>query len=43
MNGANAAGTRLYRVIDRLGRILLSTTDNQQALRTAQTDQRCFE
>ena len=43
MTGGNASGARLYRVIDRMGRIILTTADNALATRTSQSDPRCFQ
>jgi hypothetical protein len=43
MPGGNAMGARFFRVIDRVGRIILTTPDYQQALRFSQTDARCFQ
>jgi hypothetical protein len=43
MQGGNAYGQILYRVTDRAGRILVSTTDYQQAQYISQSDARCFQ
>ncbi len=43
MPGGNAMGGRFFRVIDRMGRIILNTPDYNQALRFSQTDPRCFQ
>lgn len=43
MEGRNAYGQILFRVMDRSGRILLSTTSQREAYQTQQRDSRCFQ
>jgi hypothetical protein len=42
MNGRSGRGQQLFRVVDRFGRIIVTTVNYQEALRLQQNDQRCF-
>jgi hypothetical protein len=43
MSGRDARGYQLYRVLDRAGRILLTSRDYGEAQRVQQSDQRCYQ